>query len=246
MTTVDVTEASPVSVEQSVTFFGGVTSPSPATTRVLPSPSPKSVMTSVQSSPFTLGTPVITQLSSLRSSNSPISSSSSSSSSSSPPAVSPVPAFSRTGKAVSNSGLSQTKGIYQFGGKNYLLSWRIGRNNFDWNSGVTYCESQGMVLSSLDNKDKLEHFLGLVQEEGAPYFWTGGQVSPDSRTLHWHNGGQEVIVRGQHPWSFTGRTGPQPDGGERCVAVLNNVYRDGVKFHDVSCHHRKPVVCEQI
>merc|ERR1712098_677661 len=83
----------------------------------------------------------------------------------------------------------------------------IGRNNFDWNSGVTYCESQGMALSSLDNKDKLEHFLGLVQKEGAPYFWTGGQVSPDSRTLHWHNGGQEVIVRGQHPWSFTGRRG---------------------------------------
>ena len=29
----------------------------------------------------------------------------------------------------------------------------------------------------------------------------------------------------QHPWSFTGRTGPQPDGGERCLAVLNNTYR---------------------
>ena len=34
-----------------------------------------------------------------------------------------------------------------------------------------------------------------------------------------------IVTRGQHPWSFTGRTGPQPDGGESCLAILNNVYR---------------------
>ena len=40
---------------------------------------------------------------------------------------------------------------------------------------------------------------------------------------------------------------PQPDnreGNESCLAVLNNFYNDGVRFHDVACHHRKPVVCE--
>jgi hypothetical protein len=39
----------------------------------------------------------------------------------------------------------------------------------------------------------------------------------------------------------------QPDnreGNERCLGVLNNFYQDGVKFHDISCHHRKPVICE--
>ena len=45
------------------------------------------------------------------------------------------------------------------------------------------------------------------------------------------------------------RTGQrQPDnreGDETCLAVLNNFYNDGVKFHDVSCHHRKPVICEE-
>ena len=32
--------------------------------------------------------------------------------------------------------------------------------------------------------------------------------------------------RGQHPWSFTGSRGAQPDGegSEHCLAVLNNFY----------------------
>lgn len=40
---------------------------------------------------------------------------------------------------------------------------------------------------------------------------------------------------------------PQPDnreGDEECLAVLNNFYADGIRFHDVSCHHKKPVICE--
>lgn len=45
---------------------------------------------------------------------------------------------------------------------------------------------------------------------------------------------------------------PQPDnregvtGGsnESCLAVLNNHYDDGVRWHDVACHHRKHWVCE--
>jgi len=39
----------------------------------------------------------------------------------------------------------------------------------------------------------------------------------------------------------------QPDnreGNEFCVGVLNNFYNDGVRFHDISCHHRKPIICE--
>merc|ERR1719397_1730543 len=137
------------------------------------------------------------------------------------------------------------KGNYQWQGKGYLLTWRTGRNNFDWSGGVRYCQSQGMKLVSLETKEKAEHFLRLVATDRAPYFWAGGQVSRDSRKLSWENGQSEPIQRGQHPWSFTGRTGPQPDGGELCLAILNSVYRDGVKFHDVACHHRKPVVCEE-
>ena len=69
----------------------------------------------------------------------------------------------------------------------------------------------------------------------------------DKRTLIWENGRREGISRGRHPWSFGGSRGPQPDGqgSEDCLAILNNVYNDGVKFHDVGCSHRKPTVCEQ-
>lgn len=61
-----------------------------------------------------------------------------------------------------------------------------------------------------------------------------------------------------HAWSHTGGWRPprqQPDnreeeqlGGdtESCLAVLNNYYGDGIKWHDVACTHEKPIVCEDV
>merc|ERR1711936_650215 len=200
------------------------------------------IVSSVRSTPFTLGSPRVTQLNqsprmmsqfTVASNNSPVPP---------PPAAAP-----RAPKALPASpSRAQVKGNHQFQGKSYLLTWRMGRNNFDWTGGVRFCQSQGMQLVSLDNKEKTEHFLRLLTTDRSPYFWSGGQVSRDSRSPSWPSGKTEPIARGQHPWSFTGRTGPQPDGGERCLAVLNNSYRDGVKFHDVACHHRKPVICEEV
>ena len=49
--------------------------------------------------------------------------------------------------------------------------------------------------------------------------------------------------------SFFSHGLPQPDnreGNEFCLAVLNNFYNDGVRFHDVSCHHMKPTICEAV
>ena len=46
---------------------------------------------------------------------------------------------------------------------------------------------------------------------------------------------------------------PQPDNRnqlrdncepELCIGVLNNFYADGVVWHDVACHHKKPTICE--
>lgn len=39
--------------------------------------------------------------------------------------------------------------------------------------------------------------------------------------------------------------GEQPPSPETCLAILNNFYADGIKWHDVACHHKKPTVCEQ-
>ena len=33
---------------------------------------------------------------------------------------------------------------------------------------------------------------------------------------------------------------------EACMAVLNNFYGDGIKWHDVACHHEKPIICEDV
>merc|ERR1712088_626429 len=78
------------------------------------------------------------------------------------------------------------------------------------------------------------------------WFWSANQarLSPTNSTTRFHD------------WSFTGGFNPprpQPDNREKvqqggedeaCMAVLNNFYGDGIKWHDVACHHEKPIVCE--
>ena len=166
-----------------MTFFAATTTVAPATTTtavtttVAPAPIPTTqaptttttakpmmrIISSVRSSPFTLGTPVITQMGAHRA----------------PRVQSP----GRTPKALRAAPPPQAKGNHQFQGKSYLLTWRMGRNNFDWRGGVSFCQSQGMRLVSLDNKEKMEHFLGLLKTDRAPYFWSGGQVKTTSIIL---------------------------------------------------------------
>ena len=71
----------------------------------------------------------------------------------------------------------------------------------------------------------------------------------DGRTLQWENGRSEPITRGDDRsggfWSSGGRSGPQPETGGECLAILNNVYNDGIKWHDVACSHTKPTICEE-
>lgn len=37
---------------------------------------------------------------------------------------------------------------------------------------------------------------------------------------------------------------PLQGNDESCLSMLNNFYNDGIKWHDVACHHVKPFVCE--
>nr|CAD7580680.1 unnamed protein product [Timema californicum] len=101
------------------------------------------------------------------------------------------------------------------------------------------------------------------------YIWTSGRLCdfkgcdrPDLQPIHingwfWTAELKKLAPtnnRVQNDWSHTGGLNrPQPDnrepqqGGapENCLAVLNNFYQDGVHWHDVACHHRKPFVCEE-
>merc|ERR1711976_195527 len=138
------------------------------------------------------------------------------------------------------------RGNHNFEGKTYLLSWKEGQNHFSWTQARDWCKTNGMKIVSLDSPAKRDHFLGLTSSQGVEFFWTGGRLSSDKTELMWENGVKQPIARGVHPWSHTGLRGPQPDGqgSEHCLAVLNNLYNDGVKFHDVGCEHDKATICE--
>jgi len=126
----------------------------------------------------------------------------------------------------------------------YLVSWRGGCTSFTQQQGVSFCRSVGMRPISLDTPAKEREFTALVASEGQRYFWTGGSVNHRRQTISWPSG----QTTSTNLWSKTGGNNvPQPDnreGNERCVAVLNNFYNDGVKFHDVACSHKKPIICE--
>ena len=134
----------------------------------------------------------------------------------------PAPALSQQQSRPS----SGAGGNHVWQGRNYLLSWREGRNSFTWGSARSYCSGRGMRMVSLDSAAKRDHFMQQVAADGSPYFWAGGRLSGDKRSLTWENGRSEGISKGRHPWSFTGSRGAQPDGqgSEHCLAILNNFY----------------------
>jgi len=134
---------------------------------------------------------------------------------------------------------------HRFQGRDYLVSWRNGCSSFTAGEGAAFCRSQGMRAVSLDTPAKEREFTGLVGRENQRYFWTGGNVNHGRNpSIRWPSG--RTTTTGL--WSNTGGANrPQPDnrdGNENCLAVLNNFYNDGIRFHDVACHHRKPVICE--
>jgi len=130
-----------------------------------------------------------------------------------------------------------------YDGKDYLLSWSFNCNGFTHGQAASFCRSNGMQPISIESSAEESHFKNLLATSGKPYFWTGGRVS--GRSISWPSGRSYNNVE----WSHTGGARrPQPDnreGNEFCLGVLNNFYQDGIKFHDIACHHKKPVICEK-
>merc|ERR1711955_197130 len=133
---------------------------------------------------------------------------------------------------------------HRFGGKDYLVSWRLGCTSFTQSGAESFCRKSNMRPISIDSSVEEREFLGLVGRENQKYFWTGGKLSGRGSSIQWPSGRRYNSVN----WSRTGGANkPQPDnreGNEFCLAVLNNFYNDGIVFHDVSCHHAKPTICE--
>jgi len=164
-------------------------------------------------------------------------------------------------------------GIENFNGHNYLFSWRANSDSvrnakWDWFNARNYCRKRCMDLVSFETRAEYE----WVKERlgGVQFIWTSGRKcnfdgcnKPELQPTivnGWFWSANQVKIaptNSNNPnsdWSPTGGAGqPQPDnreqiqqGGEEeaCLAVLNNFYGDGIKWHDVSCNHEKPIVCE--
>nr|CAD7405211.1 unnamed protein product [Timema cristinae] len=160
----------------------------------------------------------------------------------------------------------------RFNGKGYFFSWkdpRTANTEEDWLGGRNYCRQRCMDLVSLETSAENEFIKRKIVEGNVKYIWTSGRLCdfkgcdrPDLQPIHingwfWTSELKKLAPtnnRVQNDWSHTGGLNrPQPDnrepqqGGapENCLAVLNNFYQDGVHWHDVACHHRKPFVCEE-
>ncbi|XP_045618761.1 ATP-dependent RNA helicase A-like [Procambarus clarkii] len=133
------------------------------------------------------------------------------------------------------------------GRSQYYFSWRHD-NGRKYTGGQAHglCTSLGGGWQpvGISSHDELQYINSIVGSNRLEYIWTGGvRNGPGFR---WINGEPFNVVG----WSHTGGFGiPQPDnredGQENCLAVLNNFYQDGIRWHDVGCHHPKAIICER-
>jgi hypothetical protein len=122
-------------------------------------------------------------------------------------------------------------------------------------------------------KQKYNIFNLFIFLDDVPYIWTSGRLCDfkgcegrrDLIPLNifgwfWSSTRGKMAPTNQrppgfsyNPWSQTGhKKQPQPDNAEfdinqtveSCMSVLNNVYNDGLAWHDVACYHEKPFICE--
>ncbi|KAK7084733.1 Lectin C-type domain [Halocaridina rubra] len=128
----------------------------------------------------------------------------------------------------------------------YHYSWiHDGDRVYSHSGAVSYCNNlgQGWYPVAIETKGEDAFIDDVIASHRKKYIWTGGVRA--GFAWRWSNGG---IFR-DLDWSPTGGKGKaQPDnqeGNENCLGVLNNFYGDGIRWHDIACHHTKPVICEK-
>ncbi|XP_069977570.1 uncharacterized protein [Penaeus vannamei] len=130
----------------------------------------------------------------------------------------------------------------------YHFSWRHdGSKTYTWDGANQYCRSLGSGWQGISIETREEDSLvsKAISGDLLPWIWTSGHII-HGLDWAWASGAQFVGLN----WSHTGGNGQaQPDnrerGGEKCLGVLNNFYNDGVKWHDIACHHDKAIICER-
>ncbi|XP_040576585.1 uncharacterized protein [Lepeophtheirus salmonis] len=137
-------------------------------------------------------------------------------------------------------------------GSKYIMTFLNGCSNFTAQEADDYCRANAGRAISLDTTDKANYINNILAQNAQRYLWTGGRIDHNAGVVTWPSGAREGYQRGKRFWSYTGGASktedvPQPDnrdGNEVCIAILNNFYADGIRWHDVACHHRKPTICQ--
>jgi len=160
------------------------------------------------------------------------------------------------------------------GGHHYFFSWLHAptvEHRRDWLDARNICRKHCQDLVSLETPEEARFIENAIREANISYIWTSGRKCnfdgchnradlqpPIVNGWFWSGSAAKIpsteLQQGwRGDWSHTGGSQqPQPDNrefgengnDEACIAVLNNFYGDGIKWHDVACHHTKPWVCE--
>ncbi|CAH0557585.1 unnamed protein product [Brassicogethes aeneus] len=149
----------------------------------------------------------------------------------------------------------------------------LANRKVDWLDGRNICREYCMDLVSMETQEENNMIFRLIQQNDVPYIWTSGRLCDfkgcEGRTdlepknifgWFWSANREKIYPTNQtpagfgyNPWSQTGhKKQRQPDNAEfdingtseSCLSILNNVYNDGIAWHDVACYHEKPIVCE--
>jgi len=144
------------------------------------------------------------------------------------------------------------------------VNWLEARNN---------CRTQCMDAVGMETYQEDQMVVDFLKKRNLTYIWTSGrlcdfhgcEVREDLKPINvngwfWSSTNKKIAptndtVKGwpHQPWSQTGHyKKPQPDNAEfsinktpeSCLGVLNNLYEDGIKWHDIACYHPKPFICE--
>nr|XP_027223202.1 uncharacterized protein LOC113815309 [Penaeus vannamei] len=152
------------------------------------------------------------------------------------------------------SGSRRDQGIvdHQALGSRYHFSWcHDGFKNYTQGNAILYCTSLGPGWDgvSIETPQEDQLLSQIVGGHNLAWIWTAGTKDINGAFL-WPSRTYGTVPLNYNNWSHTGFDGQrQPDNrennDERCLAILNNFYNDGIKWHDIGCHHQKPIVCEQ-
>merc|ERR1711892_731709 len=127
------------------------------------------------------------------------------------------------------------------GNHNYFLSWREPWHKFedwDWFNGRNFCRDRCMDLVSFNTPGEFEMFEEIMKRDNVTSIYTSG------RKCNFQNKGiKEGPIQADNNIGIT-IEGLQEFHDEACLAVMNNKFGDGIKWHDVACHYRSVIVCE--